>query len=439
MDGSSIPPLPTAPLRGGRLRALARKGLAPATAFGMRIAAAAMAYLTFALIGRVTDVEAFSHFALVFSAVGFFGPVSTLGRDSMLLRNLPAISAAGDRGWHELVARCGRFLLLGIGLWGSVALAFGLTVLGTAEPALVLLLVALTASNGALEFLFAVQRGCGSVLRGVFSREILWRVVLLLCIGALWLTQGSASATALASAYLIALLSSMMAFLAYVVPRWIRARRAPPSDAPFQTRASAGAFFGLNLLGHAAPQIDTLLLGLTVAQVGPEIGAYFCAQRIVQILHFFAYGIAVTVTPRVPLAWQRGDTAEILRLSRQVSRGAGACVLLLSAGLVLFSSPLLGLFKPEFAVFGSLLAILAIGPVIGTLGGLHTVIAPMCGEEVLYFHLRFGVTAIATALKVTAGLHGSITLFAAISATEAALIAVIGVLLARRRLGAWPI
>ncbi|MFC7738421.1 lipopolysaccharide biosynthesis protein [Roseomonas sp. GCM10028921] len=440
MDGSSPIRIEGAarPTR-ERLRAAVRKGIAPATAFGMRLCAAAMAYLTFALIGRVTDIEGFSRFALVFSAVGFLGPVSSLGQDALLLRNLPGITADGDRGWRDLVRSCARTLLLGIAIWGSIGLAYGLYVLGPSEPWLVALLVALTASNGILELLFAIQRGCGSILPGILSREILWRVTFIAGISVLWFFQTTASATMLALAYLLGLLTSMAAFLAYVIPRWIRAGSAQPGPAADQSRPSAGAYFGINLIGHATPQIDMLVLGLTIAHAGTEIGAYFSAQRIIQILYFFAYGIAITITPQIPLAWQRRDIPEMVRLSRTVSRGAGACVLLVSIGLMLFAGPLLGLFKPEFSFYGHFLVILALGPLFSTLGGLHTVIAPMCGGEVAYLRLRIAVVVTATVLKVIAGFQGSLILFAAISATEAALTAAVGVILARSKLSAWPV
>jgi O-antigen/teichoic acid export membrane protein len=408
-------------------------------AFGMRVASAGLGYLIFALAARVTDVAGFNDFALIFAATSLFGPVSALGQDQQMLRVLPVFKEHGQVGYRTAISRAARTVSLGVLIFALLAAAYGWVSLGVPSPSVLWLLAALVVANGATEFLFGADRGSGSILGAVAAREIVWKVVLICPMAVLWLLGLQETPATLALFYLLGLCVSLLFTLSRVLRRWRKAPLSQKGDAAGAATASSSALFVLALVSQAGVQIDTLVLGIASTFEGPELGAYFAAQRLTQILYFLPFGVAMTNAPRIPVAWMRGDVSQILQLSRQVSRGMGTLVLVAAVALTFFGAEALGLFRPEFASYWPVLALLSVSPVIAALSGMNHVVPTMCGGELGYAKWRVGIFLAATAAKIAAASLNSVSAMAAVNILEAAAVAAAGILSTRRLLGRWAL
>ncbi|PWC26570.1 hypothetical protein CR165_22485 [Pseudoroseomonas aestuarii] len=404
-------------------------------ALGMRFLSAGLGYLLFALAARVTDVAGFNDFALIFAAVGLFGPVATLGQDQQMLRVLPILQKHGQVGYRKALRRAARMVGLGVILCTAAAGLYGWMSLADPSASVLCFLAVLVVANGLTEFLFGADRGSGSVLGAVAAREILWKLVLLVPMAVLWFLAVEVSAATLAAFYALGLAASLALFL-FSIARWWR--RAPPErdgETAAAVPGSSVALLLLSLVSQAGVQVDTLVLGIAAGFQGAELGAYFAAQRLTQLLYFIPFGVNMTNAPRIPVAWAQGDVREIVRLSRQASRGMGAAVLLVALVLVLFREEAMSLFRPEFAAFSLVLILLSASPVVAALAGMNHVIPAMCGGEVGYARARIVVFLMALAAKLVAAWAASLLAVAAINVLEAVAIGAVGVLSSRAVLG----
>ncbi|HYG89238.1 MAG TPA: lipopolysaccharide biosynthesis protein [Azospirillum sp.] len=419
-----------------------RKGLGKVkpsvlAAFVMRTGAAGMSYLIFAMIGNNASLEVYSAFALIFAITGFCGPLASMGQVAVALRYLPPMFQRQDGRWRLVVRGSLRILSLGIVVFCVIALAFVGYSLDEASPSLLLIVAALVALTGIGEYTYTLQRTSDSVLPSILAKEVLWRVILIGIIGMHIAFGWSLSTIGLATAFLLATALSVSLSVADL---WVRLRgrtRAHPSE-PFVVPAMQTAmFFGIMLLNTAVVHLDTLILGMT--SEAQEVGAYFSAQRTIQVLYFFTYSFTMFASPAISVAFQNGSPDRVEQLSRQVSRTAGACVVVACIILVAFAGDVLAIFRPDFRDHADILRILCIGPLVYTLGGLHSWIPEMCGLETEYLKWRLAVSVVFLAAKLGAALSNHITLFAALSAAEICVSTAVGVALVRMRRQIWAI
>lgn len=420
-------------------RLLSPQRLVQMVVLGMRIFSAGLGYLILALSARALNTNGFSDFAIILATAGLFGPIAVLGQDSLLLRQLPISCAHHYQGYRDILRKSAAIALPGITAFAMGALLYGYIALSTSSTLLLALLALLVAANGTVEFLFGAQRGSGSVLGAVFNRELAWKLVLFVPLVAAVLFHMSLSVTAIAAWYLAGLVLAAVFALAYLRRHWTNAAKAPADAAYSFPEVNRRSLFLITLINQAGTQIDIVILGAVTAINSVELGAFFAAQRTIQILYILPYGASMTSAARLAPAWSRGDIKEIAHLSRQISRGTGALVLVIAVLLTVFRVETMTLFRPEFATFAAVLPVLCIGPVASSLGGLHNVIPAMCGMETEYSRLRMSITAIFTIAKVLAAWQGSLVTFAVLTACEAVVTTIAGTILVRRRLGVWTV
>lgn len=410
-------------------------------ALGIRVLSAGIGYAILAAAARVTALADFSDFALVMAATAMFGAIATLGQETMLLRRLPLVCADGHIGYRQLLRRSGTIVMVGLAGFAIAAMLYGHHSFSSRDPLLLPLTGSLVMLSGAAELLFSIQRGSGSVLGAVFRRELVWKIILLGVIATLFVLHRKVGVTTLAFWYLVGTAAAVTLSVAFVAGVW---RRAPAAGIAARTgpRDNAFAFFLLNFIAQAGTQLDVLVLGAMTAVPPVQLGACFAALRTIQVLYILPYGASITSAPRVPLAFAQGDTAEIKRLSRQISREVAGVVLVLTVLAFVFRVQILGSFRPEFAPYALLLPLLALGPLASAMGGLHNIVAPMCGMERAYSRWRLGIILAFFAAKLAVAKFAAasphlLMLFAGCGVSEAITVVVVGVMMARRKLGVW--
>jgi len=406
----------------------------------MRICGAALGYIIIALAARATTTQGFSDFVLLMSSAALFGTVATIGQESILLRDLPLVTASGSHAFRPLVWRSIRIAGGGLLFFALIGVFYGYHSFRSPDAEMLALLASLVIMSGWNELNFAVQRGCGHTLPAVFVKEIAWKLILAAGLAIVVLFKTHTNVTVLGWLFLVALVVPIAISSAFLVRHWRHAPQTGAGTLPELPKPSGWAFFALNFISQAGTQVDILVLGFMTTTVSSlELGAYYAAQRTVQILYLLPYGAAITNAPRIPLAFSEHNPREIARLSRQISRTVSSAVVLAALVLFFFRTQIMSLFRPEFAEFAILLPALALGPLASAIGGLHSLVAPMCGLEREYARARMIIFAIGTVVKIGLASQGWLLELALFNAFEAIVIAAVGVLMARRLTGVWII
>jgi O-antigen/teichoic acid export membrane protein len=399
----------------------------------MRGSSAFLAYVIFAFIARHSSAVEYGRFAFVFTLTGFLGPLSALGQESVAFKYVPPFRTH----FRWLAVLNGYYLLIGISVFSVVGVIALMHSFGTVSAPMLFAIGGLVAASGLSEYLFAVQRGFGSLYQAIFSKELLWRLVFMGLLSLLWIARPTEAfqTTELSYFYLTALLASLLVSGRFFFTRWATAP-LPALPAPFTvTRVQVGVFFTLTFLTVAAVHVDTLVLGL--ATNGANLGAYFSAQRTMQVLMFFSYSFSMVAAPAVAIAAAKRDFHEMAVLSRRMSRYSSVCVALVAVIFIVEAPTILGIFNPEFRVHADILRILCIGPLVSSVCGMHYWIPTLCGLENEYLKWRLSVLALFSCLKLAVALWGGIEVFACLSAAEMSAVALTGVFLARTRFGIW--
>lgn len=399
--------------------------------FIIRIISASLAYALFIIIGRTTTLEIYNRFAFLFTLVNFFGPVASLGATSLVFKRWPTLdserSAEKTRflsSMTVLVAVSGLigsgfavvFSFLGHGYEGNVVLVF-------LTSALVIIL-ALT------ELFFAAFRVMHSVLVGVFVRELLWRTLFIAALAVASLTDTMLSLSVLVLLFcfvsLVALAIFMISSSSYLsLQELIRPNfeQLPPFPQIF-------TFSLLWLIAISGVHLDTLIL--SVRGPSTELGAFFSAQRTIQILYFFSQSIGAFAAPTVARNFALNDTKSITKQSRLAIAGGLVVTAPVAVIILLFSETILKLFRPEFSVYWPIIAALSAGPLVYTALGYHVIVPMYCGKETIYLYGRIFLLVLFVPLKLLAALYSDLTIYSLISSAEVILASIYGVIVAKR-------
>jgi O-antigen/teichoic acid export membrane protein len=403
--------------------------------FAIRLTAAATAYVLFASVARTTSHADYGAFAIFFTAISACSTVAPLGQQSVAFKYLPAMLWQRDRNLRSLVFRGLSVSALGAVCLSGPTILFVLLSLGRPAISLALMSVPVVIVCTLCEYLFVVNRALGSVYVSTIAKELLWRLMFLL-----FLIAGLAVGNVMDSYRLVVFLffAFGLSLLVLGAAVWLQVRDFPKGHAVDPARAKpmeAATYFGITLVNAAVSHLDTMLMGLTVFQ--SDVPIYFSALRITQVLQFFLYAYSTVMVPDISVAYHQGQFEKLADLSREVGRRAGLLVFVACACVVAFPGQLLALFSPDFASGANVLRILCVGPLILTLGGLHSWIPPLCGLEFRYLIGRASILAFFFVLKLIVVFGGTIEIFALLSSAELCAITVLGIFLARQRLRIW--
>lgn len=400
------------------------------TTFSIRIICAALSYLMFIAVGHVTDAAAYRDFAFLFTVVGFCAPMATLGSNQTVYKYLSMMVHEDHAEKYAFTRHVLRIVAVGIVLFALIAavlITFGLSV--RPSPVVYVLILATLALGAVGEILSAFYTVLGSVVMSVTFREMIWRVVLIAGVLLLYLVQGTVTLVELCIVFFLSYLAMAVAFSIRMREWLARTREAAGKLVMEIPRRQFWSFLGLAAVGMAIVHLDTLILGL--AQQSTGLSAFFSAQRTTQVVLFFGQSVALIAGPIVSKEYALGNYHEITKLSRKTVVLAGLPTLALAGLIAVFASPIMGLFRPEFTGYAPLLQILLVGPLLLTLGGLHTVIPTFCGGEHIYLKWRLILIAAMIPIKVAVAMWGTPMEYALVVALDVLAITIMGLTVSR--------
>ena len=401
--------------------------------FVCRIVSALLSYGIYAIIARTTSKDTYDGFALIFSLVHFVGPLAGMGQSLVIIKHLPLV--------HDLsvirkrILDSIRIVYIGLLLTAPFTIVFLHSQLNSATN------LTIVFASGALvafvigDLLSSIWRGIGSVVGAAFGRDLIWRIALFLLVLISFTRTDVVSLTWVSGDFCISLTLAMIIMAGFVLPRIIKPSHLVTSCS--SVPLSEWLFYlGLTAIEVSFWNVDVLIL---TAMGVDDVGGYFTAQRIAQTLYLIPASAIFVAAPHVSSLFYEGKSAEVQRLSHDISCRTGLVVAFLVGLIFLMSPSIMQLFGARFADRYYLLDILSLSPLISAVGGLHATIPTMCGLQQSYFIRRLSFSVLFIAIKTIAAMTGSLSFFAIVSVLEATTVTILGVMLARRvgiRLGA---
>ncbi|TNC12835.1 lipopolysaccharide biosynthesis protein [Methylobacterium terricola] len=406
--------------------------------FGVRIAAAACAFVAQVLMARLMGGEEYGIFATVWVWTALLGHASTWGLSQAACRFLPTYRAQGAAGpargflaFGAVFSLAAGAVLAGLGA-ALVWLVPGLVGPAYAAPLLVAALVLP---------LFALQDFCEGVARGrhwtllAVAPPYLLRQSLIMAAMLAAVALGAPAEAAVAVACTLAATALSLALQAGLLLRRLRSERHPDRALyPWRDWLRAALPMALiDLAGSGFNFVDVLILGFLLPPA--EVGAYFAATRLLQFVVFVQYAASSVTAQRFAEAQAQGDRAGLEALVRRWSRLTLAATLATGLAVVAAGPLLLGLFGPDFRAALPLLALLVAGHGLAAVFGPAEDLLTMLGAERACAAVTVALLAAAViltlALVPVLGLTGAALAAGLVTAGRGAALA----LLARRRLG----
>jgi O-antigen/teichoic acid export membrane protein len=399
-------------------RPVTRRALA---ALAIRIASAALAFLSHVLLARWLSLDQYGLFAATWTWLLIIGGALPLGFNVAVVSLLPRCLAEGD------LARARGLVGLAVGLTLALsalvsAVAIGLIVWRPAFvegplaslAILAILCIPLLALGDVNEGLARAMGCMGSALLPAYVA----RPLLILAAGSLLLLSGieldAASVTACA---LLALVVSTLIQTGWIAHRLFQVIGWGPARLTARTWALVSLPMLMSELAEMLlASLDVLVVA---AWVGPsEAGVYLAAQRSIALVAFVSFAVGAATASSI--AASAPDPA---RVAIEVRRAATLAFWpTLAAAIVLVGAApgILAVFGPRFIDGTTVVAILAVGFVARSFVGPAELLLNAVGAEracavILAVHVAVGL-ALHAALVPTFGILG------AASATSATMV-----------------
>ena len=333
------------------LRLVARHGAA-ASALGVRLGAAGLAYLLQIVLARSLGSADYGTFSFSWSLVTIGGFLATLGFGQIGVRFLAQYHQSGQHGLAQGFLRAGIMASLG----GSIAmacLALALTPLvarGYGDLCTHVLVIGLIALPffALTDFMEGVARSQGWTVRALVPPYIIRQGSIILILLGMLVVGKNVNAD---HAMLAALGATMFAAFAQVLLIAGKLREAIlPAPARYdfaEWRKAARPTLLSDLALLARQNIDLIILGLMAP--ASSVGLYFAATRIASLLGLIDFAVGAAFGHRFARAAKQGDPLDIAPLyaeARRLTLGPG----LLAALVLMLAAPIImKLFGPDFA------------------------------------------------------------------------------------------
>ena len=322
-------------------------------------------------------------FATVWVWILVLGHVSLLGLAQTICRFVPAYRVTGEpelaRGFlafGAMTTLLGSALLAGTGgllLWRAQALIDPAYVAPAAMALLVLPVFALQ------DYVEGVARSFNWAALAIVPPFIIRQGLLALAMAAAVAFGAPADPWVAVACTLLATSAATAIQTAVLTARIRRALRSGSRAYRIKEWSAATlpiAFIDLTLLGLGF--VDVLLLGLFVP--AGEVGVYFAATRVAQIVIFAQYAATAATAQRFAEAWARNDHATLRALIRRTALLTCLATIGLGGALLLASPLLLAMFGPGFSASFNALAILVLGTAVQSAFGPAEDLLNMLGE-----------------------------------------------------------
>ena len=363
----------------------ARSGRNALLAFAIRIASAAIAFLTQVHLARWMGSHEFGLYTYAWVLVTIIGTLASLGFATSVIKLLPEYREARRLDFFRGYLQFGRALSFGA---GAAAMAAGFALLwiygGRMETIYVapLTLALLCLPAYALtDFQDGVGRSQGWIDLALVPPYILRPLLLFAFIGiAIFLSGRSATAeTAIIAA-------AAATWVAAALQHFTLNRRFGNEIATGERTRDGARWIRLSLpllvldgFALLMLNLDIVILKLFVAP--QDIGIYFAAVRTISLVSFIHFAVTAVAMPKFASLHAAGERAKILPYLKTMQAWTLLPSALAGGAILLAGKPLLGLFGPEFVAAYPVMLILIAGLLLRALAGPAQSLLVMAGEQ----------------------------------------------------------
>jgi O-antigen/teichoic acid export membrane protein len=359
-------------------------------AFVIRMASAALAFLSQIILARAMGEFEYGVFVFVWVLVIIAGNLSCVGFHTAVIRFLPQYKASGDEALiRGLTSTARRFALVSAGsltLVGIIALHFGS---GLVQPYyglpifIGLLIMPLIALGDVLDGTSRANHWPVMALSPTFL--IRPTLILVFMVGAV-LAGAPHSAVTAAEAALAATFATTLGQYLAVTFRLRRHLSPGPRTIDFSGwMAVAFPIFLIEGVGYLLTNSDVIVVGIFL---DPEqVAVYFAAAKTMALVHFVYFSVKAAAGPRFSAIIAEGDRNKLAVFASQATRWAFWPAL--AVGLVVLAAGnfLLSLFGAAFMAGHVVMAILLAGILAKALVGPGEVLLMMAGKQRLCAYL----------------------------------------------------
>ncbi len=407
-------------------------------AFSVRIASAAILYLSQIVLARWMGGSEYGIYVSVWTWVLVLGGLSHLGFNMAMIRLLPEYQEQGRLDLHRGLVRGGRAMAFGLGTVTAIVALGGVHLLGDRIAGPYVLPFYITLACIPMYALTDVQDGIG--------RGKAWIAIALL---PPYVLRPLLLLAAMVAAHEMGLpMAAQTAAIAAIVATWVTAlvqfmlinRRmasdVPDGDRTYDFRSWLVTSLPLLVIGGCEiimQTADVLIVSRYLSSA--DVGIYFAAAKTMSLVMFVHYAVGSAAANRFATLDARGDREALQPLVADAVRwtfwpSLAAAILLLALGW-----PLLRLFGPAFTAGYPVMFILVLGFLFRAAMGPSEFLLNMMGQQ----KWCAAVLAITAALNISLNfvLVPWLGLIGAASATAISLMfaATMNNLVARHRLG----
>lgn len=360
------------------------------TAFSIRIAGAALAFVSQIALARMMGQFEYGIFVFVWVLMILFGNLACLGFPTAIIRFLPQYDASGDHDAIRGLNRTARLFVL--------AVAGGLALVGMA---------ALHVFGGRIESYYVMpiflgliavpMIALGDVLDGT-ARAKHWPVmalsptflirptlILLFMLCAILAGAAHSAVTAMAAALAASFVTVLCQYLA-VDLRLRRHYPGGPKTVAFNTWfAVAFPVFLAEGVGYLLTNSDVVVVGIVLDP--NEVAIYFAAAKIMALVHFVHFAVKAAIGPRFAAILAEGDRSKLAAFATEATRWTFFPALGLGVAMLAAGQFLLSLFGAAFTEGQVVMAILLAGVLAKALVGPAEVLLMMADRQMLCVYL----------------------------------------------------
>jgi O-antigen/teichoic acid export membrane protein/CelD/BcsL family acetyltransferase involved in cellulose biosynthesis len=383
----------------GELRSTGRQGLSIIT---VRIGGAALALVAQVFASRMVGADDFGRYSLLLVWLLLFGHSASLGMGRLVYRYLAQYLKANDGPRATGLLRYALAVVIGLSAVVSALTiaALHLDLFGFDARTIMLGTLAFLAIPllGLQDYLEAIARGLDRPNLGIAPAFLLRHMAVIAGLTVMAFAGVAADA-------LWVMLFTILGFLASIIVqyallhRYVRTITAGQRPV-YATRAwtlaalpmCLGEFSGV-LFNNA----DVMILGLFAPP--DQVGFYFAATRLAQMLTYVPYGISAVTSQKYAALAEPHERPQLQSLISSAALSSTLLTVAATVVLAVLARPLLSLFSPEFVAADYLVPLLCLSTVATCLLGPGNDVLNMLGQE------RRAAAAFVMALVVNVGLN----------------------------------
>jgi O-antigen/teichoic acid export membrane protein len=359
-------------------------------AFAVRIASAAILYLSQIVLARWMGAFEYGIYVFVWTLVLLLGGLSTMGLSVSMIRLLPEYRVAKSADLERGLMFAGRWVAVGVSTLVAACGLLGLKVFGHRLNSHYVLPVYLVMICLPILTLTDVQDGIGrargwmgiALIPPYVLRPLAVLLAMAVAHGLGWPMQAeTAAGAAIVATWSTGLIQMLLLHL-----RLRRERHASGVTEPVQRTydwaiwtATAWPLFVINVSELCLQNADVLIISAFLTPV--DAAMYFAAAKTMSLVLFVHYAVGSAVANRFSALKSRGDEAALKAFVRDAVRWTFWPSLAAGIAILALGYPLLWLFSPSFTAAYPVMFILVGGFLVRASTGPAEYLLNMLGEQ----------------------------------------------------------